>query len=457
MLLFERDIVLPIIPGHVGLLGHLRTGICQLLPNDVTPLRIGITHVDQQGYHCEVSAISWEGRREPFDREAAFRLIRRDGERTDAFTGVLVVPTGMGAEIGGHAGDATPVARLLAKACDTLITHPNVVSASDLNEIPDNGLYVEGSVISRLLLGTVALQRVRSNRLLVVVEPHEASFFVNAAVNSVNAARSTYGLRCSDVVILDSPLKMEARYTHAGTAVGRIERCEALFELLTQESGTYDAVAVSSVVGVPEDYHLDYFRSKGRMVNPWGGVEAMLTHALSIYYQVPAAHAPMMESQKILNMNVGIVDPRMAAEAVSTTFLNCALKGLHRSPRIVTDLSAIGQMNTIAASDVSVVVVPDGCLGLPILAALEQGIPVIAVRENRTLMRNDLTALPWSKGQLEIVDNYWEAAGVMLALKAGLAPASVRRPMTSVGIRAVGRAMSDGRSNEQEGKLPSLG
>jgi len=31
---------------------------------------------------------------------------------------VLIIPTGLGAEIGGHAGDANPVAKLIAKCCD---------------------------------------------------------------------------------------------------------------------------------------------------------------------------------------------------------------------------------------------------------------------------------------------------------------------------------------------------
>ena len=94
-----------------------------------------------------------------------------------------------------------PVARLLAESCDTLITHPNVVNASDINEMPENSLYVEGSVICRLLMGTVGLQRVRSNRVLVVIDKHENEMFANAAVNAVGAARATYGFNCPKVVI----------------------------------------------------------------------------------------------------------------------------------------------------------------------------------------------------------------------------------------------------------------
>jgi hypothetical protein len=90
--------------------------------------------------------------------------------------------------------------------------------------------------------------------------------------------------------------------------------------------------------------------------------------------------------------------------------------------------------SVLTASDISCLVIPDGCLGLPTLAALQQGIKVIAVRENRNLMRNDLSALPWAAGQFFSVENYWEAAGVMTAIKAGVSPESVRRPMAEITI-----------------------
>ena len=79
-------------------------------------------------------------------------------------------------------------------------------------------------------------------------------------------------------------------------------------------------------------------------------------------------------------------------------------------------------------------VTPVGCLGLPTLAALEQGITVIAVKENSNIMKNDLSTLPWNEGQLIYVENYWEAAGVIAALRSGIHPTSVRRPFGGVTI-----------------------
>ena len=346
----------------------------------------------------------------------------------------MVVPTGIGAEIGGHAGDAGPVAQMLAEVTDTLVLHPNVVNASDLNELPENSLYVEGSVLTRLLMGSAGLQPVRANRVLVVVDAHQDELFVNAAVNAVSGSRAAYGLSCPEVVCLDPPVRLRARYSPSGRAAGRVENMEALCNVLDDRRGQYDAVAISSVIDVPHEYHQGYFDAEGEMVNPWGGVEAMLTHALSSMYDVPTAHSPMFESREIANMDPGIVDPRMAAEAVSSTFLQCTLKGLQRSPRIVTDPAAMNQAGVFTAEDISCLVIPEGCLGLPTLAALEQGITVIAVEENRNLMRNDLASLPWAPGQYHKVRNYWEAVGVLAAMRAGIAPESVRRPLVATRV-----------------------
>ncbi|MCH7529139.1 MAG: DUF3326 domain-containing protein, partial [Candidatus Marinimicrobia bacterium] len=222
-------------------------------------------------------------------------------------------------------------------------------------------------------------------------------------------------------------------------AAGSVEGFDHLFHLLDKHREEYDAVAIASVISTPLHYYSDYFWSDGSIVNPWGGVESMLTHTISSLYDLPSAHAPMLESQDVLDIETGVVDPRMAAEVISVSFLQCVLKGLQRSPRIIADPETMREPGVLTARDISCLVIPDQCLGLPTLAALEQGIPVIAVKENQNLMKNDLTALPWAKGQLHIVENYWEAIGVLVAMKAGIAPESVRRPLeyTKTEITAV--------------------
>lgn len=392
------------------------------------PVRFAVSRSDANLWNCELGILSDDV---GVDRSAPiFDFRRRAYEATDAFTTAFLVPTGVGAEIGGHAGDATPAVRLLAQNSDRIVLHPNVVNASDINELPANSLYVEGSILTRLLMGTIGLQPVRSNRVLVVVDDHPDAHFVDAAINTVSAARATYGLNCAGVIKLSPPVQMWAEYTHSGRAAGTVNGLSHCLDVIEHAREEWDAVAFSSVIRVPQNYHADYFTADGTMVNPWGGVEAMFTHAVSSILDVPAAHAPMFEAREIENLDVGVVEPRMAAEAVSVSFLQCVLKGLHTAPRIIRDQTLFGRRGIVSAEDISCLVIPDGCLGLPTLAALEQGIPVIAVRENANLMHNDLDVLPWHDGQFHRVENYLEAAGAISSIKAGVTIESVRRPLS---------------------------
>jgi len=434
MLLTEQEIDIPAKKGNTSLLGYFEEAIRGFLPADGIPIRFAVTQSDSKRYHCELGILTELGEACISGPTSMFEFSRREVEEGDKFNAVMVVPTGIGSEIGGHAGDAAPSARLLAAACDTLITHPNVVNASDINELPENGLYVEGSVISNLLMGTIGLEKVRSNRVIVVIDKHKEKRISERTINAVSAARASLGLDCPLVVEVDPPIRMLARYSTSGCAVGRVEGVERICEVLQQHRSEYDAAALASVIYVPMAYHTEYFKKHGEMVNPWGGVEAMLTHAITMLFGVPAAHSPMFESIEIASFNLGVVDPRMAAEVVSMCFLHCVLKGLRRSPRIITDKMVFTHPGVLTAADISCLVIPDGCVGLPTLAALEQGIPVIAVRENRNRMKNNLEELPFAPGKLFIAENYVEAVGIMTALKAGISLSSVRRPLAETKV-----------------------
>ena len=430
----EQQCDIPTLSGHSELLAHFNTHFRIHIGTDLIPIRFVVTSADSGVYHCEFATLSIKSAKSHMPSNSIFEFRQRPVLSTGQFNVVLIIPTGIGAELGGHAGDAGPVAHLLAEVSDKLVLHPNVVNASDLNEMPTNAWYVEGSVLARLLMGTVGLSPVRMNRVLVVIDAHRDEFFVNAAVNAVSGARASYGLSCSEIVCLKSPVRLQSTYSRSGRATGWIDNLEHIYRLLEDRSGQYDAVSLSSVVSVPPEYHQEYFDSMGGMVNPWGGVEAMLTHALSSIFNVQTAHSPMFESREIANKDPGIVDPRMAAEAVSTTFLQCTLKGLQRSPRIVVDPEEINAPNVFTASDVSCLVIPEGCLGIPTLAALQQGIPVIAV-SNKNLMSVDLETLPWRKGQFHRANNYCEAAGILAAIRGGIDYETVRRPLKPTTVR----------------------
>jgi hypothetical protein len=435
MQISERRFRIPTVPAHVELLDYFSRFLGTSLAEGDQSVRFLISKSDNENYHAEVGVLSDCDDAAIQSKESTiFSLRRRTIEHEAAFNAVLLIPTGIGSEIGGHAGDATPVARLLAGVCDNLVLHPNVVNASDINEMPPNSLYVEGSVITRLLMGTVGIAKVRSNRVLLIVDDHQNSEFVDWAVNAVNAARASGGYKIEKVIKLNPPIKMMATYSESGRATGSVLGVERILSIVDECRDEIDAIAISSVVQLPEHYHRDYFRCEGDMLNPWGGVEALLTHTLSTITGLPTAHSPMFESQAIATMQSGVVDPRMAAEALSDTFLHCILKGLARSPRLVPDAQPGTTPGLLTVEDISCLVIPDGCLGIPTLAALEQGIPVIAVEENKNIMKNDLAALPWRPGKFFKVGTYLEAAGLMLALREGVALETLKRPLASIKV-----------------------
>jgi len=429
MLLVEKEVHIPMWKGNVSLLEYFKETIKDKLSPGEIPVRFVVTQSSSDTIFCELGILIGTNNTPALSPIPLFEFVPRKIENTNEFNAVLLVPTGIGAEIGGHAGDACSAARLLASVCDTLITHPNVVNASDINELPENGLYVEGSIISRLLMGTVGLQKVRSNRVLLLIDKHKDRRIYENTINAVSAARVTLGLNCLLVIEIETPIKMHAEYSTSGRAVGKIDGLERLCRVLSRHRSEFDAVAIASMINIPNKADENYFQSQGDMVNPWGGVEALLTHAVSLLFGIPSAHSPMARNLEEANKHFGIVDPRMSAETLSVCSLHSVLKGLHRSPRIVVDSTIFGYPGVLSAADISCLVIPYGCVGLPTLAALEQGIPVIAVHENGNRMKNKLETLPFPPGKLFIVDNYLEAVGIMAAFKAGVAPSSIHRPL----------------------------
>ena len=236
-LLTERSLSVSVKADSVCLLQQLETKVLAQLMAGEIPIRIAVTESRPGEWYCDVGV--YHGSSMP---HSIFDFRKRTHEDTSAFNVVMLVPTGIGAEIGGHAGDASPTAALLATVCDTLITHPNVLNASDIIHVPPNALYVEGSVVSRLMMGTVGLRRSRSNRVMVVIQDHEDKLLRSSAYNAVNAARASYGLQVSRAIGIDPSFRMAGKHTASGAAAGEVEGLERLWEILDRYSGEYDAV-----------------------------------------------------------------------------------------------------------------------------------------------------------------------------------------------------------------------
>ena len=323
---------------------------------------------------------------------------------------VFIVPTGVGAEIGGHSGDATPAARLIGSVCDRIILHPNVVNAADINEMPPNSLYVDGNTLNRFLSGDIGLKPVRSNKVLVAINPRENNAH---AINAVAACRATLGVD-AEIVILNERLILRTAFDESGAATGEVHGTDALIDQVYDLN--FDALAIITEIETPKEVAMDYFHNAG--VNPWGAVEAMACYPISEVLSKPVAHAPI-DSGNWSGLQL-VTDPRIAAEMVSTAFLFCVIKGLHTAPRWSGRLQK--DPKALWVQDVDLLVSPNMVFGTPHRFCTKHNIPILVVEENKTV-------LPPADGDCTRVANYLEAAGWIASMRAGINPAAVRRPL----------------------------
>ncbi|PSB02184.1 DUF3326 domain-containing protein [Merismopedia glauca] len=344
------------------------------------------------------------------------------------YTTVLIIPTGVGAEIGGYAGDALPVARAIAQASDRLITHPNVLNGANLYWNLPNALYVEGYALDKFAAGDWGLAPVRQNRVGIVFDSAIEPEIKLRHLQVADAARATLGLHLSDYVVTDAPLQVELRTAASGASWGTIGNPGSLLRaaetLITQAQAT----AIAVVARFPDDFEseaLQLYRH-GRGVDPLAGAEAVISHLVVRQFQVPCAHAPALLPLAI----DPDLSPRSAAEELGFTFLPCVLVGLSRAPQIVINQSQSNNLTDIWASQIDAVVIPaNACGGSAILSFSQSNAKIIAVGDNRTRMQ----VSPEAVGIKAIaVNSYLEAIGVIVADRAGLHPAALSSSISSL-------------------------
>ncbi|RMH15201.1 MAG: DUF3326 domain-containing protein [Acidobacteria bacterium] len=357
---------------------------------------------------------------------------------------VSIVPTGVGCEVGGYAGDAAPATRLLAAAADYVITNPNAVNASDFISLAENVLYVEGSAIDLLCQGKTALYLPHQNRVGLIVE-RTSDERLELVYNVVNAVRAVHGVEIVDVVVTERPIGSRCLENASGAYAGTVDRPQEIADAAEQlVARGADAIAITTdIQDLPHDAYVAHF--EGRYPNPMGGVEAIISHLIVNRFRLPAAHAPMI-NKKDLALADPVVDARGAGEMASASGLACVLIGLARAPQLRRRRGP-RIAGALSLDNVLAVVAPAGCLGgIPTLYAQRRGIPVIAVEANRTVLSVTAAALGL-EGVLS-VSSYAEAAGVVLALARGIAPASVLRPLAT--LRPAGRATRGEREEHAE-------
>ncbi|XP_050272134.1 uncharacterized protein LOC126715527 isoform X2 [Quercus robur] len=312
------------------------------------------------------------------------------GKLRREYTSVMIVPTGIGAAIGGYAGDALPVARALSSVVDCLITHPNVLNAAMLYWPMPNVLYVEGYALDRFAEGLWALQPVNQNRVGLVLDAGLEEELRIRHLQVADAVRASLGLPVVEYIVTDTPLEVEKWVDpKSGQSTGRIKHPGSLLRAVQSLVNRSGVNAIAVVGRFPDDdvEDTDEYR-QGMGIDLLAGVEAVISHLVVQEFRIPCAHAPALSS---LPLSLSLC-PKSAAEELGHTFLPCVLAGLSNAPQYLVKNNESLEKGCMLAGDVDSVVLPiDACGGDGALAFArrKRNKPlIIAVEENETVLND---------------------------------------------------------------------
>ena len=314
----------------------------------------------------------------------------KDGEKLGAF----IVPTGIGASIGGYAGDASMYARKFANLTK-LIVNPNVVNAGGFSGITPNMYYVEGYAIDSFFRGKIGLLPSENNRIGIVFDHAIPQDVLNIHINTFNAVKAVYGIDILGYEITKKDAGIKFTITDNDISTGSIENPETLLEASeTLLAKGAEAIALVCIFDEPEVYNPDY--AKGLGTDPAGGVEAVISHYITKELLVPCAHSPAFADYKIYP---DIVDIKSAAEYITPTFLPCILLGLNQAPKL-------SKTSGIRVDEVDFLIMPyDAAGAVPVFEALKRNIDIYFIKENKTSL--DVTPEKLKlKGNIKIFDTY---------------------------------------------------
>lgn len=341
------------------------------------------------------------------------------------FTAVLLIPTGIGAAIGGYAGDAIPVARTMAMVCDRIITHPNVLNGAQLYWPLPNAWYVEGYALDQFAAGHWGLRAVHQNRIGLVLDQAIEEDLRLRHLQAVDAARATLGLTVNDVVVTDQPLGVTLKTATSGAAWGTIEHPDSLLRAVDNLRHHRHVDAIAVVARFPDDPSSEVLQAyrQGQGVDMLAGAEAVISHLVVQQFQIPCAHAPALTP---IPLDASL-HPRAAAEELGYTFLPSVLVGLSKAPRFVRDTN---HHSDIWCHQVDAVVVPATACGSSALLGFSRNrAQIITVTENTTTMNASADDL---RIQHLTAQSYLDAVGLLAALKAGVDPVVLRPTLLSI-------------------------
>ena len=294
----------------------------------------------------------------------------------DKPTIAFVVPTGIGASVGGFAGDASQVARMFARDFNVIV-NPNVVNAACFSGISENMLYTEGWALTELFKGNLSLKPSSNNKIGIIFDKAISRGVLNVHINTINAVKTIYGIDVVGYEITDEDSGIKFFNTEIGVSSGSVFNNKTMVEAgkkLIDKGADVLAVVCKFEEALDDSYQ------NGEGVDIVGGIEAIISHYLTRELKVPVVHAPAFED---ITITTDLVDKRAASEYITPTFLPCLLIALPNAPLYLFEKGE----QYINIDKVKALILPYNSLGSSIvLNAIEKNVKVYAVQENKSVL-----------------------------------------------------------------------
>ena len=242
----------------------------------------------------------------------------------------LQIPTGIGANYGGYAGDFGYIARKFAKHFHCIV-NPNAVNGGILSAINYDMSYVEGHLFDEFFKGNInitPLNPYETNKIGLIFDCEIPQNIINVHINTINALKMVQGIETIAIEYTTSPVGVEI-VVENGISYGNLKNPETLVEA-SEKLIKKGANAIAVVCFFNEDAEdEDYSNASG--IDPIGGVEAIISHLITKKFAIPSAHAPAFVD---VDISEKIENPKVSSELISSTYLPCIMQGLSIAPKI---------------------------------------------------------------------------------------------------------------------------
>ncbi|MBQ8635457.1 DUF3326 domain-containing protein [bacterium] len=289
----------------------------------------------------------------------------------------ISIPTGIGAEIGGYAGDFGYIAREFSKYFHVVI-NPNAVNGGILSAINYDMSYLEGYLFDEFLKGSITItpkKQYETNKIGVIFDCAIPQDILNIHINTTNALKMVQGIETIAIEYTEKPVGVKCDIENE-ISLGSLDNSDVILKSV-EKLIKKGAQAIAVVCFFGEDCEDENY-SNANGVDPIGGIEAVISHLITKEFGLPCAHAPAFLD---VDISYKIENPKVSSEIISSTYLPCVMQGLSIAPSIYKN-----KKGEITNSEIEFLIVPYDALGSKaVLSSYENGTKIVTVK-NKTVL-----------------------------------------------------------------------